>query len=489
MNNFKVWIYISVTIVAAMLVCYGINVFPTPGTDSRVFIPAALLYSKGYGLTNPLYDVAYVLGDLGKNFKFNYYVPFFPLLLGTLSKVHPGVKTIFIICSLISATGLLLYGRALALLLPQRAGTLLKAAILCSVTYASIYLLPTVGRPENLTCLLVLLVYMLYRKKSTINALLYNVLICLLFAIIMSSQLICFYFCFLFFVSFEVLNAGNIYNTVWVNTLRFAVVMLLFAGILYCSPNGLMETVNGIKMHGSWALTRSDRSVHLFFHYWLLAPLNFGFLIIFLLCAIFYVRMLWVRCRQLPAIPVILVLLLQLMIVYGFCKFVLYAAPTVYNATQFILPLLVNLIANIIQADHKTVRTATLGIAQLTYIAGSVLFLRWALLFIDYKQSGRDYDTAKTLANRIMHDNKTVYITAALWPLFDNAYDAKFVDTDTLRKGDIYLVQQVYLPNAGFYLGRGTVINDWGIKQQRKVLGIPLSNTPQAYSFLVCRAK
>src|SRR5438045_2007798 len=119
MNRFKVLFYLLAGVVSFVLLLYGFNIFPTPGTDSKVFIPPALLYSRGMGLVNPLYDLSLVLGP-GFNFKFNYYVPFYPLLLGTLSKVHPGIRTIFLICSLFSVTGLFLYCHRVITLLPQQ---------------------------------------------------------------------------------------------------------------------------------------------------------------------------------------------------------------------------------------------------------------------------------------------------------------------------------------------------------------------------------
>src|ERR1700679_2174392 len=99
MNTFKITFYSLSIIVCAVLIIYGLNVFPVPGTDSIVFIPPALLFSKGYGLANPLYYVTQFTDPTHTN-RFNYYVPFYSLLLGILSKIKPSIKTIFLFCSL-----------------------------------------------------------------------------------------------------------------------------------------------------------------------------------------------------------------------------------------------------------------------------------------------------------------------------------------------------------------------------------------------------
>ena len=183
MNRYKLLLYSVTAVVSVILILYGLNIFPTPGTDSRVFIPTALLYSQGFGLINPLYDVSVVgvATDITNAIKFNYYVPFFPMMLGTLSKIHPGIKTIFLICSLFSISSLFLYCRTLLSVIPQQLTGPVKALVLSSIIYVATYVIPTVGRPENLTVLLVFMIYILYGKRNVINSVLYNVLLCTIF--------------------------------------------------------------------------------------------------------------------------------------------------------------------------------------------------------------------------------------------------------------------------------------------------------------------
>lgn len=486
MNKYKAILYISSITFSVILILYAINVFPIPGTDSIVFIPSALLYSKGFGLANPLYYVT-KFTDLTHTNRFNYYPPFYPYVLGLLSKIKPGMKTIFVICSLVSMANLLLFARVMSSSLPDRLSGFLKAMVFLSIPYIATYLLPTVGRPECFTSLFVFIVYILYSKRNEYNAGLYNILICTLFSWILTTQMVSFYFCFLFFISYELLNSTTIYKTILSNTLRLIMIVLLCCLILAITPNGLVNTITGIKLHIAYVLDRSDRSIPLFIHYWLLAPLNFGFIIVFLLCAGFYVREVFARCKNMPVMQVVLVAGVQGFIVLGIVKFILYASPTVYNATGFILPLSVYLILNITRQVNSTSKKVASAFTIATYLAGTVVFLRSLVLFTDYLADGKVYATAKTQVKAILQNNKNVYVTQGLWPLFENMEDVKIYNKSDLKTGDIVIVQQAYHPFPPELVNKCTVMYDWSTVEQRKFLGITLTNRPQGYSFVVCK--
>ena len=491
MNRFKVYFYIVIAIVSVILIIYGINVFPIPGTDSRVFIPPALCYSKGLGFINPLYDITFLPGlyaNSAQNFQFNYYVPFFSMLLGTLSKIYPGVKTIFFICSLFSIANLILYGKVISSLLPDHVSYTNKLIIICSVTYLATFILPTIGRPENLSSLLIFVVYIIYKKRTKINVKLYNTILCILFAFILSTQIIGFYFSFLLFLTYEILKSDNIYKTILTNAIRFIIIALVFLGILYLSPNGLFNTINGIKIHGSWALTRSDRSAKLFFYYWIISPINFGFAIIFILAVIAYIKSLYTESKKIKKIQFTLLMAIQLLILYSIPKFILYAAPTVYNATQFIFPLSVYVLLCIMKMNVGTIKKICNGAIIIAGIGGNILFFRWAILFVDYKTNGKDFNSARRIVNKIVSEHKNVRITPDLWPLLDT-FSSVQLFVDSYKSGDVIILQQVYWRNLDSLIQKSIILYDWRTEEERKIFGIPLTNTPQCYSFIVCQMK
>ena len=488
MHRFKALLLSFGFITCGILILFAINVFPIPGTDSIVFIPPALLFSKGYGLANSLYCVASYT-DLTHTGRFNYYVPFFPYLLGLLSSVKPGVKTIFFICSLFSTVNILLYASVIPSFIPAKLTNSIKILILLSVTYVATYLLPTVGRPENFTTLMSFLVYLLYNNRAKYNVIAYNSLICTLFALILSTQIICFFFIFTMFVIYELLDTKDAWKTLWVSFLRFVLIILIFCLVLSLSPNGLVNTINGIRLHLDLVLIRNDRSIPLFIHYWLLAPVNVGFLVIFVLCSIFYIKDMIVRLKNVNRMVASFAIALNIVIVYGIVKFIIYASPTVYNATEFILPMMVYLVVNIVSISRKQEKNTYIALLAATYLAGTIFFFREVILFIDYKKDGKCYNEAKVMIQKVSKNKQTIYITGGLWSLFDDFSNVKVFDELFFKKNDFIIVQQAYRPFPDVLNGKCSIIDDWSTTEKRQLLGIPMTRRPQGYSFVTCQVK
>ncbi len=488
MQPFKMSFLVLCVIACFVLILFGLNVFPIPGTDSIVFIPPAILFSKGSGFINPLYYVSEFTDPTHTN-RFNYYVPFYPFILGLISKIRPGAKTVFLMCSLFSSAGLLLYARTALSFMPKQAGRSLRALMLLSVFYLATYMLPTVGRPENITSLLAFVLFILYSKRGSLNAFVYNSCLCILFALALASQILCFYFCFLVFLTYEVLNTTDVRKTIYANFLRVAAILLLFCVVLLLSPGGLTDTLSGITIHVSHVFTRVGSNATEFMHYWLLAPLNCGFLVVFLLCGIFYVKNIYARLKQVQIVKQVLVVVIHLAMLAGLMKFVLYAAPTVYNLTQFILPLACYLFAGILNLpDGAWKKTVTL-LSAITYVAGTAIFIRWVILFAWYKSDKKDYDSAQAEIRRISPVYHNAYVTNSLWSLFDNLDSIRIFDWQNLKKDDIIIIQQVNYSFPKSFENRFTLLHDWRTNENSRFLGIQLANRPQCYGFAVYKVK
>lgn len=492
MNRLR-YSFLSVAILTCIiLLLFGLYVFPLPGTDSVVYIPTAWLYSKGYGLVNPLYYVTN-LTDPTHTSQFNYYVPFFPMFLGFMARLHPGIKTLFFICSLFSIANLLLYYRSVTALLPQRTTLAQRALLLLSVTYIATYLLPTVGRPETFTTIMVFAISLLFQRRQSIHPLVYNLAICILFGLMFATQIICFYFCFLFFVTYELLHNTATFRVIGINLLRFAAALAIFCATLQLSPIGLVGTIKGIIVHlNIIVLGRADRSIPLFIRFWVIAPLNFGFLFLFLTAATYYFKTIIPLARVKSALHILAIITLQLMIAYGVVKYILYASPTVYNATQFILPLTVFLIGHLLRSGEGWGKKVATYTVLATYVCGTLFFTRTIILFIDNQADGKDFTRARGILAGIiqkqnLQNHHKVYVTNSIWPLPFNPYKVHFYDGAHADSGDIIVVQQANheIPME-WYEGK-TVIYDWQTKPERKFLGIKLTNHPQGYSFVVFR--
>jgi len=484
----KYFFYAFAIFVCIILFSYALCVFPIPGSDSIVFLPPALSYSRGLGFTNPLYFIARYT-DLTHANKFNYYVPLYPFLLGSLSKVRPGIPTIFFFCALFSSANLLIYSKVISALWEQEPRPLFKISILLSVVYISIYLLPTVGRPENLTCLFVFLVYLLYKERDKIGNAVYFLQMTILLSLILSTQIVCYYFCFLFFVLYEIMNSKNVYKTILWNTLLLCCTLSLFCLIVQLSPIGLVSTINGIRTHVDYVFTRSDRSIELFIYYWLFAPNNFGFLILFILGAIFFIREVYVRLTRSELIKRALIALLLLALIGGIVKFILYASPTIYNASEFILPLTAYVIFNINKVGYKS-QKAFMWTAAITFFSGTVIFLRTLILFADDLKHEKNYSVAKAVISKYAGGNRNIYITNGMWTLFDDLDKLKLFNESNYKTGDTVIVQQAYGRFPDSLRDKCTIIYDWRrYPEEVRFWGMKIANGPHDYSFVICKIK
>lgn len=468
-----------------ILALYAINVFPIPGTDAAVYIPTALLYSKGHGMINPVYYFSKLLDPSGAD-KFDYYVPLHPLFLGWASKIRPGVKTIFLICWAINALSLVLYTRKISTW-HQGQRPVVKLLGYLSFTYIAMYILPTAGRPECITMLLIMLLALIYSRRSAMPPVAYQVAVAALGGLMLSTQILSCFFCMLVLLTYELLETNRPWRAVGLNVLRFAGVVAVFLGITALSPNGLMDTLAGIAHHAGLAMARPDRSIPLFIHYWVLSPINFAFLGVFCVAAYYYIQELRERLRQKHSVIIVFVVLLQLLVAGGIVKFILYASPTVYNATQYIMPISAYIFYNLSKSNRpQLLAAATTG---MVYIAGSFIFMRSLLLFADYLGDGKTYDDAQPVVEAILAKYPTVYMTHGLWALAEDQRKVKIYRPGVIQSGDIVIEQQAGHEPEPEIAAKGTIIIDWRTVGTRKIVGIPLTKRPQGYSFTVYQIK
>jgi hypothetical protein len=488
-HYFQLSFIIASVLAAFVLLIFAANVFPIPGTDSIVFLPPAILYAKGHGFINPLYHISVYTDEANHN-NFNYYVPLYSYLLGVACKIKPGVKTIFICCSLIGVTNITLYGSNIFRTIAGRRLTKIqKCFVLLSVGYVAIYLLPTTGRPEILTSLLCFLMYVAYRNRGSLPTMVYHLAITLLLACELSTQISCFYFSVIVLATYDLLNEKSTSRVILTNIGRGVLAMLLCALILYLSPNGLTNTLKGLSIHIGYVFTRSDRTPALFWHYWVAAPQYPAFAGLFLMAAVLYIRELWRKLSADDNGKKIVIAILQVGLVAGFFKFVLYAAPTVYNATQFIMPLMVYVVSELLQIKQHGLRRCITYLGIATTAAGCIALLRWVALYPDYKMQQRDFDSASVALKDIKQQYGNVYITNSLWSLSDDLANTQIYYGQQLQHGDVIVVQQVNHSLPEEVICNWQLISDHEAKGKSKLLGVTLANRPQCFGFSVYRVK
>lgn len=208
-----------------MYLLYAFRVFPVPGTDSSSFLPPALSYAKGKGLTNPFYYLSSITDKSGRGL-YNYYVPFYSWMLGVCVAAVHGIKTIFVVCA--SVTILTLYRRALLAIIPAASSNNMITAVIClSIPYLATYSLPTIGRPEQLTVPMALALYLIYQNRQQLPTWIYNSFLVAILAILLATQITGFYFAFLVFLVSETLQPDSIRRLAGINAIRTLTILLL----------------------------------------------------------------------------------------------------------------------------------------------------------------------------------------------------------------------------------------------------------------------
>lgn len=517
---------IALVVVAIIYVLYAVRVFPIPGTDSSSFLPPALTFAQGRGLANPFYYLSRYTDTSGQGL-YNYYVPGYSWFLGYCVQAVPGVKTVFAVCAILTIAALAAYRREVVRMVPENAGWGVRLLAVLSVVYLATYSLPTIGRPEQLTTPLCLLLYLLYRGRTRFANWLYNALLVVLFAVLLVTQVTSFYFAFLVFLIAEFAGEDAVGRTLVVNALRAVGVGLLFCALMTASPNGLTATLDGISAHSKLLFMRGGRSVGQFAFYWLFSPFNAGFLLVCAVCLRYWWLHLRIAFEGMAAANKWIVLLLHVGVAAGIAMFVVHTPPTVYNLTQFIYVLLLFAWGSHGRYDARWSGSLMLPSLGVAFLMGSLVFLRTFVLFVDNEVEGKTYDAAKQKLSEVEGRYGRCVTQLNLWSLYDDPYrvvtiEKRYVRTPVsgvqpsdiivipkddsllrelrpgdregafyhvLHPGDVVVMPQAYKDIPPALLARSEVLEDWRTENVRRLWGVPLSRHPYGYSFLVLRVK
>jgi len=411
------------------------------------------------------------------------------MALGWLSRIKPDIRTIFLICALFSVTGIALFTATIKGYLTDKLTPQIKLGLILTFTFLSIYLLPTVGRPENFSGIFIFLIFLLYRHRSQIKPVLYYPVIITLFSVLFATQIIGLFFSFLFYALFEVLNSRNVLLKCVELVAVFAAVVGGFCLILALSPHGLSETVNAIGWHIALALNRSDSTFRMLVYYWTYAPLSFGFVFIFTCCLILFFADIRSRWAAVSRFTIIVSLIPLSLLLVGLYKYVLSAAPTIYNATQFIFPMMTWLWLQILSALQNKVNKLALHVVLVTTVAGLFMFVRTFVLFADTMISGKDFASARALAESYTRNNKKVITSNGIWPIFSDIKKPYVIITDKFDKGDTIIMQEAYFSLPPEFSDKCDVIYDWRRHKPATVFGIKLTNNPNGYGFVILKAR
>ncbi|MBX2905823.1 MAG: hypothetical protein KF744_07290 [Taibaiella sp.] len=476
-------LYVPAILSSLLLIVFAVCVFPIPGTDSLVFLPPAISYAHGQGFTNPLYYVD-KFTDPTHTHRFNYYVPLFPWLVGAVGRAYSDVRTIFLFCAMLGTGGLMLYTRKFVTMASD-ASRHLRLGFIFSCFYLPIFFLPTVSRPENLTFFVSFIIYLIYGAKKRIPPVAYHIAIALLFASLLASQILCFFFCFVFYALCDVIETDKPIRSALESLAVFILSIGFACLIIAAGPIGFRETLDAVWWHVSAVVKRNDNSLSLLFYYWALAPLSFGFIGIFLLAAGFFIRSAFARLRQAKPLTILFAAFLAFILIWALFRYVLYGAPTVYNVTQFVLPFMSFIIVSLAKTRNK-IMTIAFG---LLCVAGTFAMSRHILLFGNMLASGKTFSAARAIVLEKTGKNQNVYVSNGVWPLYPDIYAPAVHIGDQFSSGDTIVLQQAYLDIPEELKNRSEVIFDWRAAEPVRVLGLKVASRPQGYGFSILRVK
>ena len=237
---------------AVALLAFGRCAYPTPGTDAPSFLASAIDHRLGRGLVNPFYPQMAFADPTGAR-RHVYYPPLFPLVVSALLR-RPTPTDAFLAVAALRAASVLL-SCALLIRLARRAGPeldgvtgVLVAASLCGL---STHWLPTVGRPEALATLLVIVAALGALRLAGMPLVVFLGVMTGLVAATQPFGAVELTLLIGLGWSIRETTGGTLSRTAGVAALGLAV----FAGVLAVSPHGLRETLAGMARaypHTPW---------------------------------------------------------------------------------------------------------------------------------------------------------------------------------------------------------------------------------------------
>ncbi|MFN5953962.1 MAG: hypothetical protein ACK6A9_16515 [Dolichospermum sp.] len=459
--------------------------FPIPGGDAEAFIPAAVSYSSGFGLKNIIYPLSFAT-DIENQGRFCQYPPLFPWLVGFLM-FHPTTESAFFILGIFSLISICLFVLLLIKIIKSvKTHIEYDSAIIASLMIFSYsgMILPMSGRPELLASIFLLLGAVIFAySKNKIGSVLIGIIIGLLGATHIAGAII----------SIVILLLAQAYRFSCIKTVQFMLISSLVAlvtafTIIALSPNGLIDTLIGIRLHSKMQLERTDTGFFLILKYWIFGESGFFFGPIIIFSLLFFTfKSISVYIKNNTTIIYWMCLLT---LAYLFYFFGFRSAPTNYNFILFqpiaYCIILYGLFENKPNNQHKTGRKYK-SIVSLMLLISLVAPLRTSFLFFDYLNSGKTYQNARDQIQSLLPGDKYIFFTGSMWSLSED-YEKMWPWSTDIRKTfnyhgteSVLLQQEAKKPH--FVPENGGLISDWRYLKKPLLFGLPIGNRPQGYGF------
>lgn len=479
----------TVIFLLILLLLFGYNSYPPPGSDSCDYIPPAINYSLGNGLVNQIHDISIKFDKLGKH-RFLFYPPLFQLLLSFLMW-KPTPQCAFIIIEIVNWVAILISALIfykIATLKLNRLNwysTLLICLSLIGLTSSTGGTFE--GRPDILATVFILIgTYILVNFTSIkIISFALGVLLGLIgathpSAFITSTIIIGMYYSFKF--------SGR--RFIFLTAITYLIAIIVFYLVMLLSPYGILETLQAILGQSKYGVTEIGLHYSFWTYFFFLPKVSFYGLVLFL--SIFFSFFLYLRYKYVIASKNIF-LIFSILLLFDIWFFSFRSFNRNYNLFLFSPILFLSVIHYAVNESNKfTVKLISIFFVLLTTLG----FVRSVVLFPFYLKYGVSIDKARQLFNDVYTKNKNchafILTGSSLWVLSEKYNKMQHINLvnlkgDLNKKDYVMLFQQNYsgLLKPPDKIRNYYLAENYFVPHYPKLFGIKLANTMPGYSFAV----
>lgn len=400
----KTLVWGTIILLSFIQLLFAFYRYPLAGSDAIAFLPAAINFANGDGLTNNVYHITRFLNGENQPPYFINYPPIFPLLFGYLLKITHNIYLNFALLHIL----LIVVFFWLIEKQFKITNSLSKTILLVFVLLAwSTQLNPGIGRPETLAELFLLgLLITFYRASGDLKFILSGILVTLTgfthpIAGVYAACIL------LILISIQGFSAKDI-----IRLAAGSIFSLILLIIVY--PYDFVELMNGIFKHASMVSSRSEFTFSKFLHYHFTYPeISFYFLIFLLFSCLIILNY---REIFLTAKFRFLFLVTSILLVISVLYFTFQTIETSYNL-YVLLPLMSVFILSRI---HLSTPRSLIIVSCLIFMTSSAGFIRRVILFPIHLQEGVSYQQASKTIKNLDLKGKKIFVSTSLFPLFDS---------------------------------------------------------------------
>jgi hypothetical protein len=400
----KILIWVTIGILSLIQILFAVHRYPLVGSDGIAFLPAAINFANGNGLTNNLYSITRALNGQGAEAHFINYPPLFPLAFGCLLKYTHNIYLNFAFLHIVLMLVFFLFSEKQLKITKTTSKTII---LILFIIAWNTQLNSGIGRPEAMAELGLLCLIVVYFTFPARIKYLFAGLLVLLTGFIHPVAGI--YAGLILFI-FMSIHGFKLLDAIALGIGSF--VGLLFVIIIY--PFDFYELMNGIVRHAEMIRSRSEFTATKFLHYHFTYPEISFYFFIFLLFVVYLLKS--YRSIYNGAKYRITFIVSTLLLLLAITYFTFQTIETSYNL-YVLFPLMAIFIMS--KLNFSSPRYVYI-LSSILIISSSSGFIRRVALFPVHIDQGLSFEQARgELKNLKLNDGK-VFVSTSLFMMFDS---------------------------------------------------------------------